>query len=273
MIRQHEHRHGLDDRDCSRQDAGIMAAAAFEFGIFTRRGHRFLLAHDRRGGLEGDAENDIFTIGNPTLDTAGAVGGGADLAIDDAESVVVIAAGEQRPREARADLETLGRRDGEHGLGEVRFKLVEDRLTQTRRAIPNHALDDAADRIPIRTDRFDALDHRIDHRRIAGADHVGLDHLGGDCLWIDLRLEILDGFHPSKDFDAGVKTVQHLAGDGCCCDATDCLTGRGTTATRGGANAVFRIVGVVRMARAVFHSHFVVSAGALVGISNEDGNG
>ena len=74
MISQHQRRHGLDDGHRPRQDAGIVAAAAFELGVFTGRGDRFLLAHDRRGGLEGDAEDDIFTIGNPTLDAARAVG-------------------------------------------------------------------------------------------------------------------------------------------------------------------------------------------------------
>ena len=250
-----------------------MAALTLEFGILTIDGDGFLTAHDGGGGLEGDPENDGFPIGNATLHAAGTVGRGANPAIDHAEGVVVLAAGEQRAREARADLEALGGGNREHRLGEVGFELVEDRLAEAGRAVADDTFDHPAHRVSFAADGFDMVDHRPDHRGIAGADDVGFDGVGGDGLGIDLGVEMLDGFHPSQNLDAWMEFPQHLPRHGGSGDAADGLPGGGAAATGCRADAVFRIVGVVGVAGAVFRGHLVVGAGALIGVSHENGDG
>lgn len=49
--------------------------------------------------------------------------------------------------EARADLEALGGRDGEHGVRELSLELVEDGLTESSRNVADDADDGAADRV------------------------------------------------------------------------------------------------------------------------------
>ena len=272
MVGQHQGRHRLDDRHGARQDTRIVATTAFEFGIFAARSDGLLLTHDGGGGFEGNAENDALAIGNPTLDAAGAVAGGADFIIDHLKRIVVLAAGEQGASEAGANLKAFGRGDREHCFGEVSFEFVENGLAEAGRAIPDHALDHAADRVAVGTDRLDPLDHGFDHRGVAGADDVGLDHLGGDRFRIDVSVEFLDRFDPGEDLDAGVKGVEHLAGDGGSSDAADRFAGGGAATAGAGADAVFRVVSVVGVAGAVFLGHFVVGTGALVGVADEDGN-
>ena len=113
----------------------------------------------------------------------------------------------------------------------------------------------------------------FDHRRIAGADDVGLDVRGGDGFRIDAGVEFLDGFHPGEHFDAGMQGVEHLPGDGGGGDAADGFAGGGAAAAGRGADAVFGVVGVIGVAGPVFHGHFIVGAGALVGVSDDDGDG
>src|SRR5438105_10388036 len=97
MVHQHKPRHRLDDRHSAREDAWIMAATAFESGVVEFRVHGLLLVHDRGHGLEGDAEINGFTVGDPALDSTGTIGGSANLAALDAESIVVLRAGQKNP--------------------------------------------------------------------------------------------------------------------------------------------------------------------------------
>jgi hypothetical protein len=63
------------------------------------------------------------------------------------ERVVVLASGERRSPETRADLETLGRRDGEHRVREHSLQLVEGRLAESERAVTDYAGDGATQRV------------------------------------------------------------------------------------------------------------------------------
>ena len=61
----------------------------------------------------------------------------------------------QRPREAAADLEPLGRRQGQHRLREVGLQPVEDRLAQPRGNAAHTAPDDAPHRVALGADLLD----------------------------------------------------------------------------------------------------------------------
>ena len=250
-----------------------MAALAGEFGVLAAGGDGLLGGHDGGGGFERDAENDRLAIGNAALNAAGAVAGGADLAVDHAERVVVFAAGEKGPGKPRADLKALGGGNRQHRFGEIGFEFVENRFAEAGRAVADHALDHAADRIASGADGFDPLDHRLDHGGVAGADDVSFDSGGGDGGRIDAGGEILDGMDPGEDFYAGVEGVEDLPGHGGGGDTADGFAGGRAATARRSADAVFGVVGVIGVAGAVFGCHFIVGAGALVGVADEDGNG
>lgn len=114
------------------------------------RGSRLGLA-DSRGRLEGNAEVNVSSVGDTTLDTTGVVaagcetllGGGlgsqARLHFRGSEGVVVDGSGDLAATETRANLETLGGRDTEHGVGQLGLELVEARLAQTDGHVADHA--------------------------------------------------------------------------------------------------------------------------------------
>lgn len=63
------------------------------------------------------------------------------------ERIVVLASGESRSPETRADLKALGRRDGEHRVREHSLELVESRLAESKRAVTDYAGDSPAERV------------------------------------------------------------------------------------------------------------------------------
>jgi hypothetical protein len=128
--------------------------------------HGLLSLRDSRWGLEADAgkgvrmilflragigclpEVDIFTVGDATLDTSTPVRLGTEAPIWPAnESVVVLAARNFCSSEARADLERLGGWDGEHGVCQLGFELVEDRLSQPSRDVAKDAGNSTSNRV------------------------------------------------------------------------------------------------------------------------------
>src|SRR5438874_1078452 len=74
MITQYQGGHRFDDRDRSRQNTWIVTTPRRQGRFLARRSHRFLLARDSGGWLEGDPEENILAIADATLDTAGSVG-------------------------------------------------------------------------------------------------------------------------------------------------------------------------------------------------------
>lgn len=100
MICENEGGHGLNDGDGAGKHTGIVAAFTLEFGVYAVARYRLLAGHDGGGGLEGDAEADVFAIADAALDAAGAIAGGADASVFHDEGIVVFASGEERAGEA-----------------------------------------------------------------------------------------------------------------------------------------------------------------------------
>src|SRR5581483_9442582 len=99
----------------------VVAPLGRELGRLARAVDRLLRLADRRRRLEGDADDDRLARGDPAERPAGAVRRRPHVApgISGHERVVVLAALEERAREAAADLEALARGEREHGFGEI----------------------------------------------------------------------------------------------------------------------------------------------------------
>ena len=100
--------HGFDDGDRARENAGVVAAACTQRGSLTIGADGFLRLEDGCGRLEGNAEDDVFTVGDAALRATRAVRQGADPAALLNKEIVVLAPLEQRAGEAAAELEALG---------------------------------------------------------------------------------------------------------------------------------------------------------------------
>ena len=107
MIAQNEICHRLDDRNRPRQNAGIMTAATFQFGVYLLLRNRRLRGHNGRSRLKGDPEENWLPIGNPALYPPRAVRLGANSILIHIKMIIVFRSREHRPRESGSDLKSL----------------------------------------------------------------------------------------------------------------------------------------------------------------------
>lgn len=315
-VHQHERRHALDDGHGAGHDAGVVAALGGQHALARAvvRGRCLRLA-DGRGRLEAHAEVDGRAVGDAALDAAAEVGLGGELRAGQAgpvgacllclllgvlqavgrlggdEGVVVDGAGHLAAAEAGADLEALGRGDGQHGVREHGLELVKARLAEPRGRILDDARDGAADAVGAVAEGGDELLHAAG-RGLVGAAHgqVGVDGLAGDGLQ---QLEeggvgrgrrvlgrgreqvlLADAANKGDNFDA-VGEAQVLLSNGPRGDAADGLAGAAAPPARRGLDAVLFEVGPVgvRGAREAVHGGVAVVARALVLVEDEHADG
>ncbi len=86
-------------------------------------------------------------------------------------------------------------------------------------------------------------------------------------------MDVLDGADPCDDLDPRAQGSQDLLSDRCCGDTAYRFSSRSAPAAGRCADAILRIVGIIGMRRPVFHRHFLICGGALVGVSHHDGDG
>src|SRR5688500_1253469 len=164
----------------------------------------FFSSRRRHTRLQGDWSSDVYSS-----DLAAAVGARAHPLAFHVEGIVVLYPGEVGAAEARADLEAFACGQAEHGLGEIGFQAVEDRLAPPRWAATDGAGDDAAERVALFTGRLDGGDHALGNVGIGAADDVGVDVVTGDALDIGLGGEAPHFGDPGDDLDA-VRVGQEL---------------------------------------------------------------
>lgn len=70
MVDEDECGHGFHDGDGAWEDAGVVAAAAFDLGVIAEVVDGFLGFKDGRSGFEGDAEVDFLAVADAALDAA-----------------------------------------------------------------------------------------------------------------------------------------------------------------------------------------------------------
>ena len=90
MVSQYEVDHGFDHGNSPRKHAGVMPAFGAKGGRFSVSGDRFLFMVDGRGGFEGNPKVDLFSIGDPSLDSSRSVGTGLYISIFDNIFVIVL---------------------------------------------------------------------------------------------------------------------------------------------------------------------------------------
>lgn len=138
---------------------------------------------DSSSGLESHAEVDGSTVRDTTLDTARVVSLGSEAGAVGHEGVVVDGAGDLAATETRADLETLGGRDAEHGVAELGFELVEAGLAQTDGHVADHTCDGSANAVVVVAELLDDLGHAGGGAGVgATSGDEGVHGVAIDCL-------------------------------------------------------------------------------------------
>ena len=70
MVSQYKVNHGFDHWNSPWKHAGVMPTFGAEGGRFSVSGDRFLFMVDGRSGFEGNSKVDLFSIGDPSLDSS-----------------------------------------------------------------------------------------------------------------------------------------------------------------------------------------------------------
>lgn len=273
MVGEGEGDHGFDHGYSAREDTGVVAALAFEGRIFVVSGDGVLFRKDGSDGFEGNAERDGHAVGDPALDASGMVSGGVNgLVIVTPVRIVVFRTCEQNAGISGADFEPFGSGEGEEGFGKIGFEFVENGFAPTSGDSAGDGADDAADGIALFADGFDVGDHLVGGGLIGASDDVGLDLGEGEGFGVDGGFDVLDLINPGEDFDAKVG-LEKLFRNGSGGNSTDGFSGRSAAPAGDGSESVFCVVSEIGMRWAVLVAEFVVVAGSLILVADEEGDG
>lgn len=115
-------------------------------------------------------------------------------------------------------------------------------------------------------------DHLLGGGLIRASDDVGLYLSESEGIGIDGCFDVLNLINPGKYFDAMVD-VEKLFRNGSSGDAANGFAGRGATSAGDRSESVFGVVSEIGMRWAVLIAEFVVIAGALILVADEEGDG
>src|SRR6266542_3194457 len=259
VVGKDESGHGFDHGDGAGQDARVVTAAAGDGGVLVMDAHGVLLAHDRRGRLEGHAEVDRLAVGDAALDAARAIGSRADTLAVHVELVVVLGSAQVGAGEAGADLEALAGGQAQHPLGQVGLEPVEHRLAPAGRAATHGAGHDAAERVAVLARGLDGVDHQGGQSEIGTADGCDVDLLAHDPLGITLGDQTADLGYPG-DHRHLEAHGQELARDRRPRHPAGGLARARPASTPPVADAVLGVVGVVGVTGTILLPHLAIVA-------------
>src|SRR2546423_14543645 len=120
-----------------------MSTACGKFGLFSGGSNTILLSRNCRGRLKGDTKINLFTVGNPALDSARKIRACADTAAALLEDVIVFRTAHARRGKPGTNFEAFGGGQAQHRFGEISFEFVENGFPQPSRNIPCNALNHA----------------------------------------------------------------------------------------------------------------------------------
>ena len=123
--------------------------------------HALLGSRDGGGGLHRRPESQGHAIGDAAQDAAAVIALSNDSPVFYGKGIIILAAPEPGRGEAGAELDALHRRDAEDGGGDPVLHPIEHGVAQPGRQAQDGALNDAAERIPLRPGRRDGGAHGL----------------------------------------------------------------------------------------------------------------
>ena len=249
----------------------VVAATGLQGDRVVVDGDRVVGRGDGRRGLEGHPDHHVTTGADTALDAARPVGGRHRTVGAGDERVVVLAAGHGHRVESAPHVEALGRRQGEHGLGQVGLQAVEHRCAEAGRYPAGHTGHDPTQRVAVMTGRVDGRRHGGRGCRVGTPGRISLDRLERHEVGIHVGHHVMDPGHPSQDLDAGL-LGQEPSSDGPGSYPPDGLARTRAAAAPPVAVSVLGLVGEVGMRGAVEVPEMVVGARAGVVVADQDGD-
>ena len=219
---------------------------------------------DARGGLEGDAGNDVLARGDAAEHPPGVVG-------EEAGSiplVAVVAAPLPHAVEACAELHSLYGVDAGQRRRQIRIELAEHRLAEAHGHVPRQHGHLGADGVPLSAQLVDQR-RDVRHRRRVRAEEGVAVH------GVEVRRrqrQIADLRQKAVDANAGL-AGKVLAGDGAGGNAHGRLPGRRAAAAPVVAHPVLGVVGEVGVGRPILVLDAAVVPRALVDVVDGQADG
>src|SRR5262245_39259770 len=246
MVGDHAGHHGLPDRHRPDSDAWIVAAFGHDFSFAAVAIHRLARREDRRRRLHGKAHDDGLAGRDAAQHATGVVRQKARLAVvAHAHLVGVLLARERGRAKARTDLHAFDRIDAHDGAGEIAVELAVDRRAETGWHALRQNLDDRSDRGALLAHAVEQFGKTRGRFGIRAEEWIAL-HFGPiPAGAIDLVRAHLDQRR------AHVEAGHDLAGDGAGGDPHGGLARRGAPAAAIVVQAVFHVVSVAGVSRAI----------------------
>ena len=238
-----------------------MTALGHHLHRLSGRIDRFHRGQDRGGRLEGHPAHHRLTGRNAARRSARVVGKVDWFAVfPGAHPVGIFLAGQARRLEAVADFHALDRVDAHHRGGEVAVELGIDRRAPACGDAGGDAFDDRAERGTGLARGIDLFFPALGGGRIGAEERVVGDFGIVDVRRVDpVAAQLAD---IGGDRHLGDHQPRHRAR----CHPRRCLARTGTPAATIVANAVFGVIGVVGMARAILLGDRGIVLAPLVGV-------
>src|SRR5438477_5775662 len=247
-----------------------MSTACGKFGLFTGGSDTILLSRNCRGRLKSDTKINLFTVGNPPLDSAGKIRACANTAAALLEGVIVFRTAHARRGEPGTNFEAFGGGEAQHRFGEISFEFVENGFAQPRRNISRNTLNHATKRIAVSTRLLNEIDHVLCDRLVGTSNNRGFHVRGFNFQSVNLRDDVVNLCDEGDNFDFWKKSGQYFARDGSGGDATDCFPRTGASTALPVANSVLGLVSEIGVRGTKSFAHRFIGFRTGVLVSNEN---
>src|SRR5208337_2429168 len=264
-VGEHAGRHRFADRNRANADAGIVAAFGDDLRILKDARDGPPRGQDRGGRLDREPGDNRLSGRNAAENAAGMIGEEARAPVRAPSHLVrVLLAREFGGREAVADLDALDRIDAHQRAREFGVELAVDRRAPAGGNALGHDLDHGADRRSGLADVVEVVGEPRGRGGVRTEERIFADRVPVPVGAVDLQLAEL------HQCAADRHTGNRLSRDGARHDARRRLARRGAAAASVVPDAVFGVIDVVGVARAVFVPDVAVVLGTLVHVLDEN---
>ncbi len=272
MVTNDQPSHCFHHRDSARQDTGIMPALTTETHLMKRVIHRVLFQHQGRSGFERKPQINVFSVGNPPLNTTGAVSAGAYTFPLHTKGIIVLTAAELGSTESASHLKPLTCGNTEHSMPKSSLQFIKNGIPQTDRAIADGTGNHSAQRIALTAGCANGFRHPLGSGGICSANNIGFHRFGLHIFRLDRADNAVHSLNPTDNVHTGTKSPNDGTCNRTCSNTTDSLPSTGTPAPGPCANTIFGIVTVIRVRGTVDMLHLIIGRGAVVFVTNGQSN-
>ena len=233
-----------------------MSTFSFDDRIFTRCINCFLRPLDGSNRLDRNTKNDIFTIGYASKRSSSMIGFCINMAYFICrEKIIMLTSFHFCASKTGTDLKSFYCIDTHDRMSENCWEFIKLWISQACRALSDYSTNNTTKRVSFGFGFLNQIDHIFCCIIIWAADDICLNLFRGYFIWIDNSLDITDTLSIGEKFSSKFLPKIFL-GYRSGCNTTYHYSCRTATASSGITMAIFEVIGIVRMPRAVEMSKF-----------------